>query len=236
MVLSFPVYFFVGSARAAGWPRKVGLFRRKELIDWCVVVHTYQETLELAMTLGMGPSRRILPLIADCFQERDWSRQTAEELIEQLQHCWGGTDFVGEPEPFDAVINAHPHLPPWRALIHREIQREVSLGEKVIPWSSLDEREFLALLHWNFATAMFWDLRNRDRVWRWLNRQHAETSSLLPEVVRHGLTMPAAWQPPTADESFRQAEEFVRSFEQRVRPLAPVPRTLAQQRSFAGLS
>ena len=77
-------YVLAGILRSIGKPSKSGFLGRKLVVEATVVDGAFEQMLLIAIGLGTGRPFLAVRLIGDLFQDREWTAQSAAELVDFL--------------------------------------------------------------------------------------------------------------------------------------------------------
>src|SRR3989344_8014923 len=77
----FGFYFVVGLLSASGWPRKVGLFKTKSVINNLVLDSTINQMIDWAAGIGACRPDLALQIIATMFREYNWENEGGFDLV-----------------------------------------------------------------------------------------------------------------------------------------------------------
>jgi len=189
-----------------GGPHTSGFLRRREVVDPLVVDVAAVQMVQIGVGLGAGKPHLAIRFIADAFQDREWSADGAEELL----------DFLDVSE---RVADA-PDQPPWRTIAPLPL---ATIRQEPIPWEWLGRSELAADHLGSLAQGVFWGFLHPSEAERALDADRASYEEGAPYARKRGLEVSPDYPWPTNEDFHRQAEELLSSFEAERRPLADVP-------------
>ncbi len=215
---NFASYCLAGLLREVGFPRKSGLLRRKNIVDASAVDVAAKEMVRIAVGLGAGRPDLAIRLVADAFQDRDWSADGAT----------GATEFIDFLDVSEKLAE-NPDAPPWQAIA----LPLKDMGRESIPWEWLGEPGLAVHYVGSFAQGLLWGLLHPDEAREILDAGRVGYEQRAPFWINAGLEISSEYAWPTPDHFYRTCEELVRSFESERRPLVDAPPELLAERRVA---
>ena len=203
---NFAAYCLAGLLRSMGWPHTSGFLRRREVVDPSVVDVAAVQMVQIGVGLGAGKPHLAIRFIADAFQDREWSADGAEELL----------DFLDVSKQ---VADA-PDQPPWRTIAPSPL---ATIRQEPIPWEWLGRSELTADHLGSLAQGVFWGFLHPLEAERALDADRASYEERAPEARKRGLEVSPDYAWSTNEDFYRNAEELVANFEAERRPLADAP-------------
>ena len=67
-----------------GWPRKKGLFRRKEIVPTAFLERQVSFLFRSAIAIGMSMPREAIGVILDNFRTTDWDTTSIEDILHEV--------------------------------------------------------------------------------------------------------------------------------------------------------
>lgn len=212
----FGYYFVKSLLRAAGWPRKQGLFKR-EGYDTAIMDAAIDQMVDWAASLGAGRPSLALRIIAEMFRDRNWESDGAPQI----------RSFIGAArESWDSAPNAAPRQ------VVQPIRLAKAFGASISTKDFQDARLRVALEQ-NVLEALLWGLANPDRFATWYAGAAQRLQSSLNHMRSSGLAIDAL---PSMAEFFDQSEEIIRNYERDIAPLPTIPEKLLSDARALGLN
>jgi len=212
--MTFPYYYLVMVLNSMGWPRKTGLFIRREVVSHSIVWVAVEVAVGAAIALGAARPRIALALLANLFTGKDWSLQTATELWSDLDPS---EEVAAHPDESLGKIIAQP---PMSVLVHLNSR---DMKKDLVRWKYVSMKEFVTLYHWIFCRGLVWGLSHPREALDRHEKQRQQLLQLLPEMLQHDLEVHS---PDKFDVFLDETEELVNSYQNEIRPLAEVPQVL----------
>lgn len=216
----FPDFFVNGMLRAENWPREIGRFKKKWVVDAQIVDSMCFQLAQLGVTLGATRPRLALQLLADIFRTRDWEKKPLSALLVDL-----------DPS---ARISAAPAQKPWHSIVTlRLAEYGASMGEQLIPWELLAHENYRAELSISCAAGLVWGLIHPSEATEAIDRESARLNQDLPRWKQAGLAVDPGYEVPNVWQAGINAEDMLTSYQVECRPLIPLPSALAASPEIA---
>ncbi len=205
-------FAFSGFLRDLGWPRTVGRFRKKVVVDLSVVDAAHSFIARLGMGLGAGRPRTAARLLADMYK----GPTTQDEWTELIDGLLVSPASASRENPWDAMFVPFAGTSP----------------ERLVPVHVLEEAGELKLSRYGaLAMGAAFGLCEPKATRRAFKRMRGELSDGLAEFgAPPGL---ASFEPPRAKDWIRTCDAIVVAFEQSSRRLAALPASLLSEPRIA---
>lgn len=205
-----PEYVFSNLLQAEGWPKQIGTFRKKTVVDIRSVDLAHRSLARLGVALGAGRPSIAARLLADMFK----GPHTTDEWRDFLDE-WSRVIFTGEKQPWESMA---PQLAPG-------FQREPLVAPEVLEEQLIKFNRYRAL-----ALGLVWGLLEPEAAREAFAREQARIDADTAEFGR----VPGAGPTPSGPDEWTQwAEGIVLDFERARRPLDPPNDALASEPRIA---
>lgn len=206
--MTFCTYYLIGGLNSMGWPKKTGLFIKKERVNSGVLFVAVQNLVKNAIALGVSRPNIAINLFADLFTERDWTQESIKQI-------WD--DF----NPHKKICN-NPDKAPEETVAPLPLAVSENF-ETLIEWKFIFQETFQTLLHGKFGEGLVWGLSHPKEASACHKEQQQDHLKKLPKMLEAGLDVRPLENLDTIAE---ETEEIVNSFQREIRPLVKVPREL----------
>jgi hypothetical protein len=205
----FAQYALAQLLRSLGWPRKAGFLGHKATVEATVVDVCAHELVQIGISLGIGRPALAVRLLADTFQQRDWSGNSATELLDSL-------------DPNERVV-ANRNQRPCEAIAPPSLAK---MGRKSIAWEWLGDSRLAPHFTGAFGQGLIWGLLHPKEAENALNndRRHYEQRAPFWRAAGAKISPQYAWA--TNEDFYKNCEEIVESFVSERRPLVNTPQEL----------
>ena len=206
--MTFPTYYLIGFLNSMGWPKKTGLFIKKEIVNGVILFEAVQALVKNAIALGVARPNIAVNLLADLFSKRDWTQESTKEIWDKL-------------DPHKEICNNSNKTPeetiaPLPLAVSEELK-------SFIEWKFVFQEGFQLQLHWRFGKGLVWGLSHPKEASDCHEEQQREVLKDLPVMLKSGLDV----HPLENLHKFaEQVEDVVNSFQRETRPLVKVPKEL----------
>ena len=192
--MAFPDYWFVGTLKSIGWPRKEGRFLRKTfVVDSNVADRTLDLLILTGILIGADAPEIGTTILVSQFDEKDWKDKNELEGFTSLLHeAANATDPQGNSYVFAKVAPK-------------------------VPWEFFDHEKFLYTITTRFIGALWLGLTKPQQV-----AERIDTigrSQYEDELFRAGLKGSAH----SREEMLQAALEIVSAYETEIEKLKDAP-------------
>lgn len=210
----FPAYFLFGFLNTAGWPRTIGILRRRKVVSHAVVCGAITELVRIAIALGAKKPNIAIKLLANIFRKRNWSQQSAKEMWAKYDPSEQVSNQPDKP-PEEIIANFPMTVPDFTN--PEEVQRDL------IAWENVSQEAFSAHYHVVFCQGLIWGLSHPDEASAHYETQRQQFLENLPDMLQAGLAV----RPPETFEEFANImEESVNEFQNEIHPFGEIPQEL----------
>jgi len=212
--LVFAEYVLAQLFRSVGWPRKSGFFGHNIVVETSVVDIVGRQLVIIGIGLGVGRPVLAVRLIADSFQKRDWSKQSATEFLESL-------------DPNQRVLT-NPNQRPCEVIA----PTMENMGRKSIPWKWLCEPRLAIHYTGTFSQALIWGLLHPEEAENALNEERLLYEQWVPFLQSAGTMISTQYAWSTNEDFYKNCEEIVKIFVHDIRQLVDTPKELRSEASI----
>lgn len=208
----FAQYVLLQLLRSFGWPRKADLLGHNAIVEATVVDVCVHLLIQIGVSLGTGRPALAVRLLADTFQQRDWSGHSATELLDSL-------------DPNQRVVD-NRNQQPYEAIAPTSL---ADLGRKEIPWEWLGDPRLAIHFTGAFGQALIWGLLHPKEAENALNEQRFNYEQHAPFWQAAGSKISSQYTWTTNEDFYKNCEEMVESFVSERRPLVNTPKELLSE-------
>lgn len=191
-----------------GWPRKKGFLGNKAVVDTTVVDRSVHQLVRMGVGLGAGRPALAVHLLADAFRGRNWSTDSAAELLDSL-------------DP-NQRVTANSEQRPWETIP----PSMANLGRNSIPWEWLADPRIETHYTGAFVCGLIWGLLHPKEAEKALNDDRLKYNQWAPMLQADGLEISSQFPWATNEDFHRDCEEIVKNFVSERRQLVAIPAEL----------
>lgn len=206
--IKFSQYFVFGLLQEMAWPRRKGVFRRKQIVPGLIVDLAVAEMVEASAAIAAADRGAGLRLFASCFVvDKDWTAADVDELfVEMDQDC------------VEAVRNG-----PYETFVE---ERYATLGDE-IPWETVTS-DATGRFNWGCLSAAYWGISDPDAVRADVARRLTQQAEVRPRAEAAGVIFEEDGV-ESVDDYLRVSLETLARFETSVGPVPEAPWALVER-------
>ena len=158
---TFALYFASQLLTEAGWPRRLGIFKKSVGYDTWLVDSAYAQSIDWGAALGAGRPSLALQMIAEMYRDRDWGSDDAPDMKVFLESA---------PENWRTAASPQDAVPP----------PEFAEGAATLSVEQFQDRQMATAVEPLLCQALLWGLSNPDRFEDWYGSMVADNESTPP--------------------------------------------------------
>jgi hypothetical protein len=169
--ITFPTYYLIGFLNSMGWPKKTGLFIKKEVVNEVILSIAVQGSVVSAIALGVAKPMIAVCLLADIFRKRNLLQEPVKELWSKL-------------DPYEE-IKKYTNKAPEKIIAPLTVS--MNEMESLVDWKCVFGEDFQSYLHWRFCQGLVWGLNHPKEAIRCHENQQQESLKYIPVMLKSGV-------------------------------------------------
>jgi hypothetical protein len=196
--------------RNMGFPQKK--FGKKAEVNTRAVDSAVQILIQIGIGLGVGRPALAVHALADSFQLRDWSGDSATKLLNSI-------------DPNQRIVT-NCNKRPCQAIAPPSL---ADMGRESIPWQSLGDPRLAPHYTGAFAQGLIWGLLYPKEAEKASDMERIYYEQQAPFWISHGLKISPKYAWATNADFYNNCEQMVESFVSDRRPLVNTPKELLSE-------
>lgn len=221
----FGFYYILGLLRAAGWPKRRGLFNSEAVINCFVLDSVIDQMIDWAASIGACRPHLALQIIATMFRDNDWNNKDSFSILKVINDSKNIWNERGNNNPRDIVK-------PFKFGKLEKTTNFKDIKKDVIRSKDLKDKRMQLALEQYFFEGLIWGLANSGNFKAYFETKEKEQREKLPEYKKAGLEIESI---QTLDQALKDGEEILKGYEKEIRPLFPIPQKLKKDALSLGI-